>query len=277
MFSVFRFNDRTFNTFKRERQIIILGTLQSKGKAGDMIRSEIANRKIGMKIANENQFLFNIGEQWAEGQNVVLLIGKNIQSLKDQIEKNSNHLFSYFEREAGNTLKKELFKGTLERKLVNEVYKKYGWTFGNLSELRIQMEHPKRNFVLFSATIMDRWLFVHWIENADTSMLNPDWIRQRRNDISKVFMEGQTVEDHFYKPLRTSFINKPAIITTGLWARNDIIIGGPFKNYTFYDEASKRIYMIDTFAYNPGKKKLPLLKRLDVIAHTFQTEFELIE
>ena len=85
------------------------------------------------------------------------------------------------------------------------------------------------------------------------------------------------VEDHFYKPFKTSFLNRPAIITTGLWARNDIIIGGPFKNFTFYDKESKRIYVIDTFAFNPGKKKLPLLKRLDVIANTFQTDYKATE
>ena len=52
------------------------------------------------------------------------------------------------------------------------------------------MEHPEQNFVLFNATIMDRWLFVHWVEDADTSMLDSNWIRQRKANIVKSFIEG---------------------------------------------------------------------------------------
>jgi len=277
MFSVFRFGEKAFNTFKKDRQFIILGTLQSIGKTGEIIRSEIAERKIGVNITNDDQFWFNLGDKWAEDQNVVLLVGKDIHSLRNQIQKNGDKLFSYFQQVAGKSLKESLFTGELERQLVSDVFKKYGWTFANFSELSIQTEEPKQNFVLFSATILDRWMFVHWVENADTSFLNANWIRQKRNDVTKAFLHGQTVEDHFYQFVETSFLNRPAIITSGLWARNDIVIGGPFKNYTFYDEKSKRLYMIDVFAFNPGKKKLPLLKRLDVIANTFCTEYELVE
>jgi len=277
MFSVFRFGEKAFNTFKKDRQFIILGTLQSKGKTGEIIRSEIAERKIGVNITNDDQFWFNLGDKWAQDQNVVLLVGKGIHSLRNQIQKNGDKLFSYFQQVAGKTLKESLFTGEIERQLVSDVFKKYGWTFTKFSELSIQAEETEKNFVLFSATILDRWMFVHWVENADTSLLNANWIRQRRNDLTNAFLHGQTVEDHFYQFVETTFLNRPAIITSGLWARNDIIIGGPFKNYTFYDDVSKRLYMIDTFAFNPGKEKLPLLKRLDVIANTFQTEYELVE
>ena len=50
--------------------------------------------------------------------------------------------------------------------------------------------------------------------------------------------------------------------------------GGPFKNYTFYDPLSRRIYMIDISVYAPERDKMPSLRQLNLIARTFRTIFD---
>jgi len=76
-------------------------------------------------------------------------------------------------------------------------------------------------------------MFVHWIENGDTSRLNQTWVTQKRNEIASAYLEGQTIEPQHLSAIRTKYLNRAAIVTSGLWARNDIVVGGPFKNYTF--------------------------------------------
>ncbi len=54
-------------------------------------------------------------------------------------------------------------------------------------------------------------------------------------------------------------------------------MGGPFLTYTFYDQATGRIYMIDGMVFAPGYSKREFLRQMEVIAHTFRTRAETTE
>ena len=65
----------------------------------------------------------------------------------------------------------------------------------------------------------------------------------------------------------------PAIQLTGVWQndRETRPAGGPFRSYGFYDLNTQRLYLVDMAVFAPGKKKLPYLRQLDVMAQTFKT------
>ena len=48
-------------------------------------------------------------------------------------------------------------------------------------------------------------------------------------------------------------------------------MGGPFLTYTFYDQESGRVYMIDGMVFAPGYEKREFLRQVEVIAHTFKS------
>lgn len=52
-------------------------------------------------------------------------------------------------------------------------------------------------------------------------------------------------------------------------------MGGPFVNYTFYDEKSKRIYMLDGSVFAPKYFKRNLIQQMDVLLQSFMTKDEL--
>lgn len=54
--------------------------------------------------------------------------------------------------------------------------------------------------------------------------------------------------------------------------RFDYGMGGAFVNYAFYDEPTKRIYLIDGMVFAPGFKKREFLRHMEAIAHTFRTQ-----
>ncbi|NBC17960.1 MAG: DUF4837 family protein, partial [Bacteroidetes bacterium] len=56
----------------------------------------------------------------------------------------------------------------------------------------------------------------------------------------------------------------------------DLIIdgGGPFLTYSFYDQSTGRLYMIDGMVFAPGHEKREFLRQMEVIAHTFRTRQE---
>jgi hypothetical protein len=49
-------------------------------------------------------------------------------------------------------------------------------------------------------------------------------------------------------------------------------MGGPFVNYSFYDQASGRLYLIDGSVFAPGYDKLDFLRHMEIIARTFRTQ-----
>ncbi|MCH7827310.1 MAG: DUF4837 family protein, partial [Bacteroidetes bacterium] len=72
-----------------------------------------------------------------------------------------------------------------------------------------------------------------------------------------------------------NFNGRYTILTQGLWELNIKGMGGPFINYTFYDEKSKRIYMIDGSVFAPKYFKRNLIQQMDVTVQSFLTEDEL--
>ncbi len=54
----------------------------------------------------------------------------------------------------------------------------------------------------------------------------------------------------------------------------DGTMGGPFVNYVFYDEPTKRIYMLDASIYAPKFYKKKIIQQVDVLLQSFLTKRE---
>ena len=147
------------------------------------------------------------------------------------------------------------------------------------------------NFVWLRRILLDsrRSLFVYYKENADPSTITPEWIYATRDSLTKRYMQGNVggyVKIDYRRPLDTeniNFLDRYAFETRGLWymieEEEDGSItqfggGGPFVNYTFYDQPSGRIYMVDGMVFAPKYDKRDFLRQLEVIARTFRTQQE---
>ena len=126
----------------------------------------------------------------------------------------------------------------------------------------------------------------HLTRNTELPIyLNRDSVFAIRNRITKKFY--RTADDSGYveitknysnyriKTQEVNFLNRYALWTQGLWNMNIGGMGGPFVNYTFYDEPTKRLYMLDGSIYAPKFYKKKLIQQVDVLLHSFLTEREL--
>ena len=80
--------------------------------------------------------------------------------------------------------------------------------------------------------------------------------------------------DDYRMNSEVNFNGKYALMTQGLWRFNDLSMGGPFISYTFYDEETRRIYMLDASILAPKYYKKSLLQQVDVLLHSFKTDAE---
>jgi hypothetical protein len=130
---------------------------------------------------------------------------------------------------------------------------------------------------------MERWIFVHWQPVSDPSILNESFVLSWRDSITRVYL--RTLDDEAHVEVapyhlhieNVNFLGRFAYETRGNWRFSDKSGGGPFVNYTFYDEKSKRIYAIDGSIFAPRVTKRDLILQVDALLHTFKAAGDLTE
>jgi hypothetical protein len=68
--------------------------------------------------------------------------------------------------------------------------------------------------------------------------------------------------------------NKYTVEVRGVWKLKNNSMGGPFLGYVFVDESLGRLYYVEGFVYAPGKKKRNIIRELETILWTFETQSE---
>jgi hypothetical protein len=124
---------------------------------------------------------------------------------------------------------------------------------------------------------MGKWIFVHWVDNVSPEYLNEDSVRSIRNRLTRQFYTDKSdssyisIAKDYYMTSEVNFNGKYAILTQGLWEEVPKGKEGPFVNYTFYDEKSMRVYMLDGCIYAPRHYKRNLIQQVDVLLQSFMT------
>ncbi|HVO75823.1 MAG TPA: DUF4837 family protein, partial [Ignavibacteriaceae bacterium] len=178
-------------------------------------------------------------------------------------------------------LTKNLYNSRYEQEdAEGKLLKEYGWLIYVQSDFKLVINNPESKFVCLKRVPdgdVEKWIFVHWIDNVSPEYLNEDSVRSIRNRLTKRFYKyGNdstyiTIAKDYYMTSEVNFKGKYAILTQGLWEEKPKGTQGPFINYTFYDEKSRRVYMLDGCIYAPKYYKRNLIQQIDVLLQSFMT------
>lgn len=275
-FSLFHVSEKDFNRYSEFRYLLLITTLQSEGPINRIVRNVLTAPDVRNAVEQGRYFVFTRKNQWARNQILVILVGKDIPTLRTQIEDNNHMLYDIFDSDFKARLTKEMFERGEKKKLEAYLLDFYGWTYRIQHDYHLMDEFGEDGYLWLRRLYPERWMFVRWIEKGDTTLLNTNWVIQERNRLQEEYSEGEIVSEHYLISFRSKFLGREAVVTTGLWEHEEKAVGGPFKNYTFYDPLSGRVYMIDLALFAPeyASQKLPFLKRMDVMVHTFKTAYE---
>ncbi|MBD3290602.1 DUF4837 family protein, partial [candidate division KSB1 bacterium] len=189
------------------------------------------------------------------------------------------YIFNLFDNYWNEAKKDQLYRPGRELEIEKYLLKDYGWTFKVPKDYQIFIEKPDSNFVMLRRMLPERWLFVYWLEDEDPSILSEEWVIEKRNELGRKFYEGDIIEQKYIEPEieEVDFLGRRAFKIIGLWRNDEKQAGGPFRNYTFYDEKSKRIYMLDFAIFSPRLKrpKRMYLRQAEIILRTFKTREEI--
>ncbi len=127
----------------------------------------------------------------------------------------------------------------------------------------------------------DQAVMIWTLDYTDPAVdFNEDVIWARRDSITKKYIPGQFPNTYmttyngdpsrgelYFRPQfkQISFNDKYAIEARSLWRVHGDFMGGPFVTYTFVDEASSRLFMVDGWVFAPNYLKRNYMRQVEAI------------
>jgi hypothetical protein len=277
-FELVRKDFSDIDEIKNFKNIILVSETNSSSKESNFITSILDNKQKEELTAGK-KFVFLKKDLWKKDQLVMILTLPDLELLRQSITANNEFLMMYFHKESSKRILDALLNSDFERKDVEEnLYKKYGWKIFIPANFDLALNIPNDKFVwLRSNTGNDfaKWVFIHWIDNASPELLTPDSIIYLRNRLTEKYFRSSdnksfvTINLAFRKTDEANFNGHYALASQGLWEMSDKSKGGPFINYAFYDEKTRRLYILDGSIYAPKYQKKELIQQLDVMLQSF--------
>ena len=263
-----------FTQYTEFRYLILLATLDSGGHIGKIVGNVVSDPEIRRRVEAGENNVFTLQDQWAKDQLIVIIVAKDIASLGETITNQAEFLYDVFNTDFNARMFEDMYERGWNKELEDDLMSAYGWTIKLQRDYFLVQEISREGFIWFRRMYPERWLFVRWIEGGDPKSLDAHWVVGERNRLCAAYYGGDRVVNRYLYSQEGTFMGRPAQITSGLWDNEDKVAGGPFKNYTFYDSFSRRIYMIDLAVYAPDRDKLPYVNRMEIISKTFRTVFD---
>ena len=258
-----------FDQYKLFKNIFIIGRLDSEDPVSRNIRG-LLNPEIIEGIKNGKYFYIPKQDVYAMNQSVMFFVA---QSMDDMIQKivdlgelaYREFRLSYFQR-----LKKQMFSRMEQRELQAYLEEHFPFSMRVQHDYFIANENLKENYVWIRRLDPDRSIMVHWVPYSKEIQLNSRWIIDERNKLGELIFSGDKIVEEETRAYSVRFKDWNAIQLEGTWKNDSLTVGGPFRNISFVDSATQRIYMIDYYVQAIGKRKIPFLDQLNVIVHTFE-------
>lgn len=280
LFTLKRITVNQLGRYKNKKNLIFIAPLNSGSHTSDFIHS-VVDTTLLEKMKTDSNLVVRKYDLWAKGQLVMVLSAPDMTQLISKVRKNADDLLYAFQKISDKRLFASLYNSQYEQeKVEGKLLKKYGWIIYVQADFKVAIDDSTDNFVWLRRSpggSMERWIFVHWIDNASPAYLNADSVRAIRNRVTKKFYQTAddsgyvVIADDYYTTSEVNFNGRYALLTQGLWDLNIKGMGGPFVNYTFYDEKSHRIYMLDGSVFAPKYYKRNLIQQMDVTLQSFMT------
>ena len=287
-FELRRMNMQTsFEGIQQQKNVVIVAPYTDSSAVGRFLRSRLPEDAVGAQdgVAVHREDL------WRRNQMIVYMTAATPEALAQTIRDNGEDILYLFNRITRKRVTEDIFEKGRQRNVEEYLMEKHGFAVNVQHDFRIAIDTT--NFVWLRRILSDTWrsIFVYYIEDANPAVLSPEWIYATRDSLTKQWIQGNAggfvkIDRPPRRPLETdlvNFLDRYGFETRGLWQmvgeREDGSLfqfgaGGPFVTYTFYDEPSGRIYMIDGMVFAPGYEKRDFLRHMEAIAYTFRTQVQ---
>ncbi|RKX71208.1 hypothetical protein DRP53_02355 [candidate division WOR-3 bacterium] len=245
--------------------LIILADPIQRSEVGTFIQ-ELLAPDAEAKVTKEGFGIFRIKDQWAEGQEILIITGSNDSALLSGINLAEQRIRSIINEHYFNRISNETFSIGEDEKLAQYLEQNYAVHLRIPEGYRLEERYREDGFIYLHRHDPDRVIFITKVRREDSITI--DWLLDERDILTLLYYEG----DYAYRDLCfggwSERSGRRFFKIYGVWQNDSLGVGGPFVLYCF--PYSGVCYLIDGMIYAPGERKLSYLTSLEAIITTFQ-------
>ena len=287
--------EQMFEQIKRQKNVVFVAPLNDSTPTARFLRSRLQG-DVDETLGADGGFVYPLDDVWRQHQQVVYVGATTPEALAATIRERGDDLRYAFNEATRQRITREIFERGRQQDLEAQLLAEHDFALHMQADWRIvpnDAARNMRNLVWLRRDLGETWrmMLVHYVENADPSLLSDRWIYATQDSLTRAYLQGEVagfVEIDYARPLETeavNFLGRYGFETRGLWDMRfyepdgslvQIGQGGPFLTYAFYDEPQQRIYLISSFLFapRPTYDKLRFMRDLEAIMHTFRTAQE---
>lgn len=279
-------SQRQLEQLQSRKNLVFVGPLADSSNVSNFLRARLPEDALQRVLTGDEVVYAKRPDLWRQRQMVVYLAAAEPDGLVDAIQARAADLVDAFDDVTRQRMTIDMFEKGRQEDLEERLLEEYGFTVNVQHDYFVAVDTT--DFVWLRRVLTDTWrsMFIHFEEDANPGLLSPEWIYATRDSLTREYLQGNVagfVQIDRRRPLETEtieFLGHFGFETRGLWhmvgpdGEGNIVpygMGGPFVNYTFYDQESGRVYMIDGMVFAPGFDKREFLRQMEVIAHTFRS------
>lgn len=286
-------DERTYERIKDLKNVVIAAPLSDSTNETSFLRRRLSG-EAEQAIMNGQTAVVSKPDLWRRSQRIYYVAAANPEALVETFRSRGSEIRSTFTEATLQRMQRRMYEDGRQTTLEDTLMRRHNFAVNVQSDFQIALDTTtaSEGFVWLRRILAQtrREFFVYYIEDVSPDQITPEWIYATRDSLTRRHLRGNVqgfVKVDYRRALNTeqrSLLDRYGFETRGLWYMvapvdggnelQPIGGGGPFVNYTFYDQATDRVYMLDGSIFAPEFDKLDFLRQMEVMARTFRTAEE---
>ena len=263
-FEIKRAPIQNMDNFYKFNNLIFFSHLASNEPVSSYIK-EIMSSHVKDDIKSNLVGMYPMENVWANDQFVLFILADNESNLLKFNILSANQIF-------------EEFKEKLYERISGQVYKTPVYSAGSFKDYPWELKLPKKyilykkdnknNFISFIARLRnspDRYISVYF-EEMNQNEVGREWLKKKRAELAWKYYDEDEFKKEDVRIEKFQLGKHRGWKLSGRWQNLKYTVGGAFQSFAFFDEKSKKAYLIDSSVYYPEGSKLEALIELEIIS-----------
>jgi len=283
-------SEQVYDSIQDLKNVIVAAPLSDSTNEANFLRRRLSDQA---RQAVQNGQVAVVGKPnlWRRSQRVYFVTAATAEDLAEAFQNRGAEIRETFENVTLQRMKREMYDDARQYAVEDSLMQEHGFAVNVQHDFQVAIDTTtdSTGFVWLRRILAQtrREFFVYYIEDANADRITPEWVYNTRDSLARRYLRGSVagfVRTDYRRALeteQTQFLDRYGFETKGLWYMatpiNDgkefqpVGGGGPFVTYTFYDQATDRIYMLDGSVFAPDFDKLEFVRQMQVMARTFRT------
>ncbi len=284
-------SERVYDSIQDLKNVVVIAPLSDSTNEANFLRRRLSD-EARQAVMDGQIAVVSKPNLWRRSQRVYFVTAATPEDLVTALEQRGDSIRGTFKKATLKRMEREMYDDARQFALEDTLMNRHGFAVNvqHDFQLAIDTTTASSGFVWLRRLLAKtrREFFVYYEDDMSPSDITPEWIHETRDSLTRRYLRGQVagfvrIDDRrALTTEQTEFKGRYGYEFRGLWhmvaATDDsnefqsVGGGGPFVTYTFYDQSTDRVYLMDGSVFAPDFDKLEFLRQMEVMAQTFRTQ-----